>query len=187
MAGSLEYAFTCQVCFEEFEETGDHVPRLLPCTHTLCETCVGQMIQRDILECPECRQKYCASRGRKSFPQNKYIIVNIQMRPAPKVEQQNVRVDEESPRKSSLLPKTPPLKTIQSASQLKLDGKSNCNYYCPQTKFGARSYFHRRLSVHRGQGVSPTETSPERNPLDRDPSLYGKERAVRILLECILV
>ena len=81
MANSLEYTLSCEVCFEEFEETGDHVPRLLPCTHTLCETCVGQMIQRDILECPECRQKHPVSRGRKSFPQNKYILVNIKRRP----------------------------------------------------------------------------------------------------------
>ena len=77
MANSLEYAFTCQVCFEEFEEVGDHIPRLLPCTHTLCETCVGQMIRGDTLQCPECRQKHRATRGRKSFPQNKYILVNI--------------------------------------------------------------------------------------------------------------
>ena len=42
-------------------------------------------------------------------------------------------------------------------------------------------------------GVSLTETPLDRDPLDRDspeqrpPPLYGKERAVRILLECILV
>ena len=77
MASSLEYVFTCQVCFEEFEETGDHVPRLLPCTHTLCETCVGQLTRRGMLECPECRQKHRATRKEKSFPQNKYILVNV--------------------------------------------------------------------------------------------------------------
>ena len=77
MASSLEHVFTCQVCFEEFEETGDHVPRLLPCTHTLCETCVGQLIRGDTLQCPECRQKHRATRKEKSFSQNKYILVNI--------------------------------------------------------------------------------------------------------------
>ena len=45
------------------------------------------------------------------------------MRPASKVEQQDDRVDEESHRKSPFLPKTPTLKTIQSASQLKVEGK----------------------------------------------------------------
>ena len=73
----MEYAFTCQVCLEDYGETGDHVPRLLPCSHTLCETCIDQMIRGHILQCPECHQKHGASRGRKSFPQNKFILVNV--------------------------------------------------------------------------------------------------------------
>ena len=87
MASSLEYAYTCQVCFEDFEEIGDHVPRLLPCTHTLCQTCLGQMIRQDMLECPECRQKHRATSKEKSFPQNKYILVNIKRKPSSKEEQ----------------------------------------------------------------------------------------------------
>ena len=67
MANSLEYTFNCQVCFEAFEETGDLIPRLLPCTHTLCETCIAQMIRQDILECPECRQKHLATTKEKSL------------------------------------------------------------------------------------------------------------------------
>ena len=59
--------------------------------------------------------------------------------------------------------------------------------YRPQTKFGARKYFHRCLFVcpQRGGGLPDrdpprTETSPgQKSPL------YGKERVVRILLECI--
>ena len=45
-----------------------------------------------------------------------------------------------------------------------------------QMKFGPRQNFHRRLSV---QGDPPGEPPPP-------PLLYGKERAVRVLLECIL-
>ena len=86
MANSLEYTLNCQVCFEEFEETGDHVPRLLPCTHTLCETCVGQLIKGGTLECPECRQRHSATREGQSFPQNKYMLVNIKRRPTSKIE-----------------------------------------------------------------------------------------------------
>ena len=37
MTDSLEHILACQICLEYFEETGDHVPRLLPCTDTLCE------------------------------------------------------------------------------------------------------------------------------------------------------
>ena len=72
----------CQVCFEEFEEDGSHVPRLLPCTHTLCHTCIGQLIQRHKLECPECREKHEAKKEEKSFPQNKYILTQMKRKSA---------------------------------------------------------------------------------------------------------
>ena len=74
---SLELLLQCQVCFEEFEEDGSHVPRLLPCTHTLCHTCIGKLIQGNKLECPECREKHEAKNEEKSFPQNKYILTQI--------------------------------------------------------------------------------------------------------------
>ena len=81
MAGaprSLElHTISCQVCFEEFEENGDHILRLLPCTHTLCHTCVGQLIQENKIECPECREKHEAKNEEKSFPQNKYILTQV--------------------------------------------------------------------------------------------------------------
>ena len=74
---SLELLLQCQVCFEDFEGDGAHVPRLLPCTHTLCHTCSGQLIQGNQIECPECRQKHEAKNEEKSFPQNKYILTLI--------------------------------------------------------------------------------------------------------------
>ena len=77
---SLEEILSCQVCFEDFEEDGAHVPRLLPCTHTLCHTCIGQLIQGDKIECPECREKHEAKKEEKSFPQNKYILVHMKRR-----------------------------------------------------------------------------------------------------------
>ena len=74
---SLELLLQCQVCFEEFQEDGDHVLRLLPCTHTLCHTCIGQLIRRTRIECPECRKKHEAKSEEKSFPQNKYLLNQI--------------------------------------------------------------------------------------------------------------
>ena len=65
---------SCRVCYEIFDEDGDHVPRLLPCTHTLCHSCIGRMIKYGKLECPECRVKHEAKNEEKSFPQNKYIL-----------------------------------------------------------------------------------------------------------------
>ena len=74
---TFELLFSCQVCFEEFEEDGAHVPRLLPCTHTLCHNCIGRLIQENRIECPECREKHEAKNEEKSFPQNKYILTQI--------------------------------------------------------------------------------------------------------------
>ena len=67
----------CPVCFEAYEETGDRLPRLLPCVHTLCHGCVNGLIQGDTLVCPQDRQGHPARNGAKSFPQNKYILNNL--------------------------------------------------------------------------------------------------------------
>ena len=70
---------SCQVCFDNFEEAGDHVPRLLPCSHTLCEKCVKDLVRNNTLKCPECRKKHRAENEEKSFPQNRYLLAQIQM------------------------------------------------------------------------------------------------------------
>ena len=79
---SLELLLQCQICFQEFEEDGAHVPRLLPCSHTLCHSCVGQLIQGQKIECPECRKKHEAREEVKSFPQNKYLLTQIKRKPS---------------------------------------------------------------------------------------------------------
>ena len=77
---NLEGILSCQVCFEDFEPDGAHVPRLLPCTHTLCHTCIGQLIKGDMIECPECRDKHDSKKDEKSFLQNKYILFQMKKR-----------------------------------------------------------------------------------------------------------
>ena len=74
---SLDLLNSCPVCFEHFEQDGDYLPRLLPCSHTVCESCVKQLIRNKKLECPECRTKLEAPRKEKSFPQNKYLLTQI--------------------------------------------------------------------------------------------------------------
>ena len=64
----------CSVCFEAYDEAEDHVPRLLPCTHTVCEACVKRLLNRASLTCPECRTRHPAENEVRSFPQNKYIL-----------------------------------------------------------------------------------------------------------------
>ena len=74
---SLESFFSCQVCLEDFENVGKRVPRILPCSHTLCEFCITQLIQNNKVECPECRKTYEAENRENSFPQNMYLLIQI--------------------------------------------------------------------------------------------------------------
>ena len=91
MADSLEHILACQICLEDFEESGEQIPRLLPCTHTLCEKCLKQLIKPtnrgNSVECPECRKKHTARKGVKTFPQNKYILINIRRKHEDSVEE----------------------------------------------------------------------------------------------------
>ena len=86
---------SCVVCLEEFEDSGDHIARLLPCTHTLCEACVKQLIRYQRLECPECRAKHDAKNEEKSFPQNKYLLMQIKRKPTEAQEWKEERSEKE--------------------------------------------------------------------------------------------
>ena len=79
-----DYWPSCTVCLENYDEEGDHVPRLLPCSHTVCESCIKALIANDYrgndtlsLKCPECRKHHGAPDKEKSFTQNKYILDHI--------------------------------------------------------------------------------------------------------------
>ena len=74
---SLDELLNCQVCFEDYQEIGDHVPRILPCHHTLCHICMERLIHRNRIQCPECRSKFDAKKGEINFPQNKYILILV--------------------------------------------------------------------------------------------------------------
>ena len=76
-ADNLAQMLSCTVCLEDYKSDGAHIPRLLPCTHTLCETCIRELIRYNRLVCPECRKVQEATKGEKSFPQNKYLLVQI--------------------------------------------------------------------------------------------------------------
>ena len=68
----------CPVCFEDYEEQADHIPRILPCHHTLYENCVKKLLKENSLICPQDRIKHDAPKGFKTYPENKYIIAYIQ-------------------------------------------------------------------------------------------------------------
>ena len=68
---------TCYVCLEDFEESGHHIPRILPCHHSVCEKCLGQLPEGNHLNCPECRAKHHFGGNVRNFPQNKYILAYV--------------------------------------------------------------------------------------------------------------
>ena len=70
----------CPVCFDEYTETGDHIPKILPCSHSLCEKCLEVLIRNNKIDCPECRVKHEATSRTRTFPQNKYIVTHLQKR-----------------------------------------------------------------------------------------------------------
>ena len=73
---SLAELLCCVICLENYDEE-KHVPRLLTCSHTVCESCIKDLITNDTLVCPECRKKHRAENKEKSFPQNKYLLAHI--------------------------------------------------------------------------------------------------------------
>ena len=77
MAGEIKELTQCPVCFESYDENGDHIPRILPCHCTLCQSCIGRLIKNNVLECPQDRAKHAANKGVKSFSQNKYILAYL--------------------------------------------------------------------------------------------------------------
>ena len=86
---SLESFLSCQVCFEDFEKDGKRVPRILPCSHTLCESCIKQLIQNSSLECPYCRKTHEADNSEKSFPQNRYLLIQIKREGTKEIRDEN--------------------------------------------------------------------------------------------------
>ena len=81
---SLEGILNCPVCFEDYGINDDNaIPRLLPCSHTLCGKCTRELIQKNSLQCPECRKYHPAENGTRSFPQNKYILSTIRRKTSP--------------------------------------------------------------------------------------------------------
>ena len=64
----------CPVCLKTYDESEARMPRLLPCTHTMCHTCLGSLIQGNKLVCLECSAEHHAANGAQTFFQNRYIL-----------------------------------------------------------------------------------------------------------------
>ena len=60
----------CPVCYESYGETGENIPRLLPCVCSVCGKCIDELLDGNLLDCPECGIKHPVQNGVRSFPIN---------------------------------------------------------------------------------------------------------------------
>ena len=93
MADVEDELASCPVCFEDYEVDGEHVPRIFPCHHTMCERCVGRNLKQlgsgYRIFCHICRKQHRADNGVKTFCQNEYILSHIRKENARKIEIMN--------------------------------------------------------------------------------------------------
>ena len=64
----------CPVCFEDYGDSEHLLPRLLPCTHKFCSTCIELLIRDSKLVCPLDQREHDAEQGVTTFAQNRYIL-----------------------------------------------------------------------------------------------------------------
>ena len=64
----------CPVCSEYYGFEGAIVPRILPCKHTACETCLEKCLSRKKLKCPVCNITFVLDHGVEDIPRNQDII-----------------------------------------------------------------------------------------------------------------
>eukprot|EP00931_Biecheleriopsis_adriatica_P087850 TRINITY_DN62262_c0_g1_i1.p1 TRINITY_DN62262_c0_g1~~TRINITY_DN62262_c0_g1_i1.p1 ORF type:complete len:567 (-),score=51.05 TRINITY_DN62262_c0_g1_i1:61-1695(-) len=75
----------CPVCFVPFTDQGDHVPKVFPCGHTTCLTCVQQLSQRNAASvvCPLCRLQAPSGDIRTNFALTQIIEAGGRVQQAP--------------------------------------------------------------------------------------------------------
>ena len=89
MAYALDDTTNCAVCLELYEEKGPLVPKLLPCTHSVCVTCLQRIFKKDnSVDCPVCGDHQVSEKGIDGIYENRYILKNIR-KPQPRCEKHN--------------------------------------------------------------------------------------------------
>ena len=65
----------CGVCYELYEREGDKCPKLLPCGHSLCLSCLSKTLEHGHIKCPFCRMTLQILSGDAArFPTNEQIL-----------------------------------------------------------------------------------------------------------------
>ncbi|XP_045216841.2 uncharacterized protein LOC123566629 [Mercenaria mercenaria] len=65
----VERTIECSICMDRFD-----TPRLLPCHHTFCQSCLNRLLNRSTVQCPQCREIHRIPNGDvSSIPKNRTI------------------------------------------------------------------------------------------------------------------
>ena len=67
----------CPICSKNFENTGNRIPLLLPCSHTFCKRCIELVQSKKTVKCYVCGKFQPIPEGSEEFPINKYILPHI--------------------------------------------------------------------------------------------------------------
>eukprot|EP01023_Acetabularia_acetabulum_P033485 TRINITY_DN31341_c0_g1_i1.p1 TRINITY_DN31341_c0_g1~~TRINITY_DN31341_c0_g1_i1.p1 ORF type:complete len:123 (+),score=11.45 TRINITY_DN31341_c0_g1_i1:350-718(+) len=82
----------CIICLEQFSCKREmSTPRILPCGHSYCTQCLGDLMQKSSLViCPTCRQVHVPStnKGAENFVKN-YVLMDMMAMIEPATQQQN--------------------------------------------------------------------------------------------------
>ena len=78
MAFVSEDITKCPDCSKLFQEKGERVPRLLPCTHTACTKCLEERLDGSNLVCPSCSFTHVVAQGICDIQENRYILKHLQ-------------------------------------------------------------------------------------------------------------
>ncbi|XP_071958694.1 RING finger protein nhl-1-like [Antedon mediterranea] len=77
MAESLAKLLECPVCFEEYHLV-TKLPKMLPCQHTLCLSCLMRLKKKDHrIKCPVCRTWHCVPIGGLETIANNITLIGV--------------------------------------------------------------------------------------------------------------
>ena len=68
----------CEICFLTFSSAEQRAPRILPCGHTFCESCLNDMVRtnkkKGKINCPSCRLEVAVPEGGASRLPKNFIV-----------------------------------------------------------------------------------------------------------------
>ena len=72
----------CKICYEAYDLAESHrLPKMLPCAHTFCANCIGQLSKNKIgsFPCPVCKKAApIPTRAGTTFPNNFALIEQLE-------------------------------------------------------------------------------------------------------------